>query len=123
MSESFCICRLTLILWIDYYEALTSDTVVHTAIRFVNDKIDADVRIASLNVESASKLIANARKILIENDVLASEFSTADEVLEKRNKLSRYIIGSEGFDRFLVGNSKNTTSRQIHYMQGGLSER
>jgi DNA repair protein RadA len=57
----------------------------------------------SLNVKSASILIANARKKLIENDILASEFSTADEVLEKRNKLSRYIIGSENFDRFLNG--------------------
>jgi DNA repair protein RadA len=57
----------------------------------------------SLNVGSASTLIANARKILIEHNVLASEFSTADEVLEKRNKLSRYVIGSEGFDRFLNG--------------------
>jgi DNA repair protein RadA len=57
----------------------------------------------SLTIESVSKLIANARKILIENDVLANEFSTADEVLEKRNKLSRYIIGSKNFDRFLNG--------------------
>jgi DNA repair protein RadA len=57
----------------------------------------------SLDIESASKLIANARKILIENDVLANEFSTADEALEKRNKLSRYVIGSENFDKFLNG--------------------
>jgi DNA repair protein RadA len=57
----------------------------------------------SLNVESASKLIANARKILIENDVLTSEFSTADEALENRNKLTRYVIGSENFDKFLNG--------------------
>jgi DNA repair protein RadA len=57
----------------------------------------------SPNVESASTLIANARKMLIENDVLASEFSTADVVLEKRSKLSRYIIGSVNFDRFLNG--------------------
>jgi DNA repair protein RadA len=57
----------------------------------------------SLNVGSASTLIANARKILIENEVLTNEFSTADKALEKRNKLSRYIIGSESFDRFLNG--------------------
>ena len=57
----------------------------------------------SLNVESASTLIANARKILIENKVLTNEFSTADEVLEKRNKISRYATGSENFDSFLNG--------------------
>lgn len=44
----------------------------------------------SLNVESASTLIANARKTLIGNGVLTNEFSTADEVLEKRNKMLRY---------------------------------
>jgi DNA repair protein RadA len=57
----------------------------------------------SINVESASILIANARKILIENGVLTNEFSTADEVLEKRNKLTRYAIGSEDFDDLLNG--------------------
>jgi DNA repair protein RadA len=57
----------------------------------------------SLDVESASTLIANARKILIENKILTNEFSTADEVLEKRNKLSRFATGSESFDRFLNG--------------------
>jgi DNA repair protein RadA len=57
----------------------------------------------SLNVESASTLIANARKILIESGALTNEFSTADEVLEKRNKLSRYATGSESFDDLLNG--------------------
>jgi DNA repair protein RadA len=57
----------------------------------------------SLNVESASKLIANARKILTENKVLTDEFSTTDEVLEKRNKMSRYATGSENFDGLLNG--------------------
>jgi DNA repair protein RadA len=57
----------------------------------------------SLNVESASRLIANARKILIENQVLTNEFSTADEVLEKRNKMSKYATGSKSFDSLLNG--------------------
>ena len=57
----------------------------------------------SFNIESASSLITNARKILIENQVLTNEFSTADEVLEKRNKMSRYATGSESFDDLLNG--------------------
>jgi DNA repair protein RadA len=44
----------------------------------------------SFNIEKASALIANARKILTENEILAKEFSTADDMLEKRNKISRY---------------------------------
>src|ERR671918_1824179 len=57
----------------------------------------------SMNVESARVLIANARKILLGNGVLTNEFSTADEVLEKRNKLTRYTTGSEEFDDLLNG--------------------
>jgi DNA repair protein RadA len=58
---------------------------------------------SSLDAESASILIANARKILRENQVLINEFSTADEVLEKRNNMSRFATGSESFDNFLSG--------------------
>jgi DNA repair protein RadA len=57
----------------------------------------------SISVESASILIANARKILIDNEVLSQEFLTADDLLEKRSKLSRYATGSENFDNLLNG--------------------
>ena len=57
----------------------------------------------SLTAESASRLIANARKILIDNGVLSREFLTADDLLEKRNKLSRYATGSESLDSLMNG--------------------
>lgn len=57
----------------------------------------------SLTADSASRLIANARKILIENEVLSREFLTADDLLEKRNKLSRYATGSESLDNLMNG--------------------
>jgi DNA repair protein RadA len=57
----------------------------------------------SFNAESASILITNARKILIDNEVLSQEFRTADDLLEKRSKLSRYATGSEKFDNLLNG--------------------
>jgi DNA repair protein RadA len=40
---------------------------------------------------------------LIENGVLSKEFLTADILLEKRNKLTRYATGSESFDDLLKG--------------------
>jgi DNA repair protein RadA len=55
------------------------------------------------NIESAAKLIGNARKILTENEILSKEFSTADDLLEQRNKISRYATGSKKFDAFLNG--------------------
>ena len=67
----------------------------------------------SLNVESAATLIANARKILTENEILTNEFSTADEVLEKRNKMSKYATGSESFDAFLNGGFETQSITEI----------
>jgi DNA repair protein RadA len=42
------------------------------------------------DIDTASKLISNARKLLTENGVLSKEFSTADDLLKKRSKISRY---------------------------------
>src|ERR671919_2960751 len=66
-------------------------------------KLVSEFNDTSLNVESASILIANARKILIDNEVLSQEFLTADDLLEKRNKLSRYATGSQSFDNLMNG--------------------
>ena len=66
-----------------------------------------------LDVESAAKLIGNARKILTENEVLSREFSTADDMLEKRNKISRYSTGSSNFDTFLDGGFETQSITEI----------
>jgi DNA repair protein RadA len=88
---------------IEKLKKLNIDSVYQLAVQSPME-LASEYEDTSLNIESASTLIANARKILIQNDILTSEFSTADdEVLEKRNKLSRYITGSESFDRFLNG--------------------
>lgn len=65
------------------------------------------------DVQSASNLIGNARKILAENEVLSKEFSTADDLLEKRNKISRYTTGSEKFDAFLNGGFETQAITEI----------
>lgn len=65
------------------------------------------------DVESTSYLIGNARKILTENQVLSKEFSTADDLLEKRNKISRYTTGSEKFDDFLNGGFESQAITEI----------
>lgn len=58
---------------------------------------------AFVDIDSAARLIANARKILTANKMLSKEFATVDDLLEKRNKISRYRIGSEKFDALLNG--------------------
>ena len=68
---------------------------------------------AYFDVESASNLIGNARKILTENEVLSRDFSTADDLLEKRNKTSRYTTGSEKFDALLNGGFETQAITEI----------
>ena len=56
-----------------------------------------------MNVEAVNRLIANARKVLTDCKILSKEFLTADDLLEKRNKISRYKTCSNQFDDFLSG--------------------
>jgi DNA repair protein RadA len=67
----------------------------------------------SVDIESVAKLIGNARKILTENKVLSKEFLTADDMFEKRNKISRYSTGSSNFDTFLNGGFESQAITEI----------
>jgi len=67
----------------------------------------------SVDVDSAARLIANARKTLTENEILSKEFLTAGDLLEKRNKISRYSTGSENFDAFLNGGFETQAITEI----------
>jgi DNA repair protein RadA len=58
-------------------------------------------------------LIGNARNILTENDLLSKEFSTANDMLKKRNKISRYPTGSSNFDTFLDGGFETQAITEI----------
>ena len=64
-------------------------------------------------IGEASNLIGNARKILTERQILSKEFSMADDLLEKRNKISRYTTGSEKFDIFLNGGFETQAITEI----------
>jgi len=85
---------------IDRLKKLNIDSVYQLAVQSPIE-LASEFDDISINVESASALITNARKILTEHRVLADEFSTADKVLEKRNKLTRYATGSDSFDDLL----------------------
>ncbi len=74
----------------------------------IND--DADV---SSDIDSASKLITSARKLLTEHGILSKEFSTADYLLAKRNKITRYTVGSDKFDAFLNGGFETQAVTEI----------
>ena len=59
--------------------------------------------IISADTEVISELVLKAKKALIDSGALVKEFSTADQVLERRKSLVRFTTGSKNLDDFLEG--------------------
>ena len=57
----------------------------------------------SADKETISELVLKAKKALVDSGALVKEFSTADQVLERRKSLVRYTTGSKSLDDFLKG--------------------
>jgi DNA repair protein RadA len=76
-------------------------------------KMHDDDNTAAVDVQSVSSLITNARKILTESGNLSKEFSTADEMLERRKKISRYTTGSEKFNALLNGGFESQSITEL----------
>jgi DNA repair protein RadA len=57
----------------------------------------------SADKETISELVLKAKKALTDSGALIKEFSTADQVLERRKSLVRYTTGSKSLDDFLKG--------------------
>ena len=59
--------------------------------------------VISADTETISELVMTAKKALSDSGALIKEFSTADQVLERRRSLVRYTTGSKSLDDFLKG--------------------
>ena len=59
--------------------------------------------VISADKETISELVLKAKKALVDSGALIKEFSTADQVLERRKSLVRYTTGSKNLDDFLKG--------------------
>jgi len=97
---------------LDRLRKLNINSVYQLAVQIPSElafKIDD----TSIDAEFAAKFIGNARKVLAENEILSNEFSTADDMLEKRNKISRYSTGSCNFDTFLNGGFETQSITEI----------
>jgi len=87
---------------VDKLRKLNINSVYQLAVQSPSE-LALEVSDGLFDIGESSNLIGNARKILTERQILSKEFSTADDLLEKRNKISRYTTGSEKFDAFLNG--------------------
>jgi DNA repair protein RadA len=59
--------------------------------------------VISADTETISELVLKAKKALTDSGALMKEFSTADQVLERRKSLVRFTTGSKSLDDFLKG--------------------
>ncbi len=59
--------------------------------------------VISADTETISELVLIAKKALADSGALIKEFSTADQVLERRKSLVRFTTGSKNLDDFLKG--------------------
>jgi hypothetical protein len=66
---------------IDKLRKLNINSVYQLAVQ-IPSELAFEISDTSIDIESAARLIGNARKILTENDLLSKEFSTADDMLE-----------------------------------------
>src|ERR687885_663232 len=57
----------------------------------------------SADMETITELVLKAKRALVDSGALIKEFSTADQVLERRKSLVRYTTGSKSLDDFLKG--------------------
>jgi DNA repair protein RadA len=57
----------------------------------------------SADTETISEMVLKTKKALVDSGTLIKEFSTADQVLERRKSLVRYSTGSKNLDDFLKG--------------------
>ena len=97
---------------LDKLRKLNINSVYQLAVQ-IPSELAFEISDVTIDVEFAAKLIGNARKTLAENDIISKEFSTADDMLEKRNKISRYSTGSSGFDTFLNGGFETQSITEI----------
>jgi DNA repair protein RadA len=66
-----------------------------------------------IDFETISELVLKAKQKLIEDGLLQKEFSSAEKMLERREKLVRFTTGSPSFDLFLGGGIETQALTEI----------
>jgi DNA repair protein RadA len=97
---------------LDKLRKLEINSVYQLAVQ-IPSELAFEISDATIDIDSAAKLVGNARRILTENEILSKEFSTADDMLEERNKISRYSTGAASFDTFLNGGFETQSITEI----------
>jgi DNA repair protein RadA len=66
-----------------------------------------------IDVETISEVIIKAKQKLIADGLLQKDFSSAEKILERRQKMAKFSTGSESFDSFLGGGIETQALTEI----------
>ncbi|MFY9871479.1 MAG: DNA repair and recombination protein RadA, partial [Candidatus Nitrosopolaris sp.] len=79
------------------------ESIFDLAISIPHQLIDVGCVLADTDGQTALELVMKAKKALIDAGLLAKEFSTAEQILERRKNLIKCTTGSSKLDSFLKG--------------------
>jgi hypothetical protein len=72
-----------------------------------------DDAVRGIDFETISQLVLKAKRKLIEDGLLQKDFSSAEKMLEIREKLIKFTTGSQSFDIFLGGGIETQALTEI----------
>jgi DNA repair protein RadA len=93
-----------------------SDLATTTPFELLEDyhsNYDDAIKGIEIDFESISQLVLKARQKLIEYGLLQRDFSSAEKMLEIREKLIKFTTGSQSFDLFLGGGIETQALTEI----------
>src|SRR5215207_2079361 len=91
-----------------------SDLATTTAAELLEDYYsNYDDAIRGMDFETISQLVLKAKCKLIEDGLLQKDFSSAEKMLEIREKLVKFTTGSQSFDLFLGGGIETQALTEI----------
>jgi DNA repair protein RadA len=91
-----------------------SDLATTTASELLEDYYsNYDEATRGIDFETISGLVLKAKQKLIEDGLLQKDFSSAEKMLERREKLVKFTTGSQGFDLFLRGGIETQALTEI----------
>ena len=94
--------------------ASISDLATTTASELLEDYYsNYDEAARGIDLETISELVLKAKQKLIEDGLLQKEFSSAEKMLEVREKLVKFTTGSQSFDLFLGGRIETQALTEI----------
>ena len=89
------------------------ESIFDLAISIPHQLIEDDGVLTGADAQIVLEIVTKAKKALIDSGLLAKDFSTAEEILERRNALLKCTTGSSNLDSFLKGGIETQAMTEI----------